>query len=87
MANTNSARKRARQAAKRAERNRAQRSRLKTEIKRVINAPDAESAEKAYRETSALLDRYATRNLIHANKAHRKKSQLARVVKEKGGTP
>lgn len=87
MANSKSAKKRVRQSEKRAAHNRAQRSRLKTEIKKVLNAPDAESAEKAFKETSALLDRYATRNLVHTNKARRKKSQLARIVKEKGGTP
>ncbi|MEJ2186470.1 MAG: 30S ribosomal protein S20 [Gemmatimonadota bacterium] len=87
MANTKSAKKRIRQAEKRTARNRSQKSRLKTGIKNVVNAPDAETAEQAFRETSAMLDRYATRNLIHRNKAQRKKSQLAKIVKEKGGTP
>ncbi len=87
MANSKSAKKRIRQARKRTQRNRAQKSRLKTHIKKVMEAPDAETAEQAYRETSAMLDRYASRNLIHENKARRKKSQLARVVQEKGGTP
>ncbi len=87
MATSKSAKKRIRQARKRTERNRAQKSRLKTKIKRVMEAPDAETAEATFRETSALLDRYAARNLIHENKARRKKSQLAKVVKEKGGTP
>jgi small subunit ribosomal protein S20 len=87
LANTKSAKKRIRQAEKRTARNRSQKSRLKTGIKTVINAEDAETAEKAFRETSAMLDRYATRNLIHRNKAQRKKSQLAKIVKEKGGTP
>lgn len=87
MANTKSAKKRIRQAEKRTARNRSQKSRLKTGIKSVMNAPDAETAEKAFRETSAMLDRYATRHVIHRNKAQRKKSQLAKIVKEKGGTP
>jgi small subunit ribosomal protein S20 len=87
LANTKSAKKRIRQAEKATARNRSQKSRLKTGIKSVINAPDAETAEKAFRETSAMLDRYATRHLIHQNKAQRKKSQLAKIVLEKGGTP
>jgi small subunit ribosomal protein S20 len=53
---------------------------MKTAIKRVMTASDAESATTAYREVSAMLDRMATRNLIHRNKAARKKSQLAKVV-------
>lgn len=80
MPNTKSAIKRARQSERRAEHNKGQRSRLKTAIKRVMTASDADTAEAAFRETSALLDRYATRNLVHRNKAARKKSQLARHV-------
>ena len=80
MANTPSAEKRIRQAVKRNEHNRAQRSRLRTAIKSVMNAQDAASAQTALSETSALLDRFASRNLIHRNKAARKKSQLARYV-------
>jgi hypothetical protein len=41
---------------------------------------DAGAAESAYREVSALLDRMASRRIIHPNKAARKKSQLARHV-------
>ena len=87
MANSKSATKRIRQAARREERNRGQKSRLKTAIKKVMNAPDAETATEAYRRTSALLDRFAGRHLIARNKAARKKSQLAKIVIEKGGTP
>ena len=84
MANTPSAEKRIRQADKRNEHNRMQRSRLKTAIKRVLSATDAASAQSALSETSALLDRFASRNLIHRNKAARKKSQLARFVTQLG---
>ncbi|HUF50509.1 MAG TPA: 30S ribosomal protein S20 [Longimicrobiales bacterium] len=80
MANTASAEKRVRQSAKHYEHNRAQRSRMKTGIKRVLSAPDAAAADAAYREVAALLDRLASRRIIHPNKAARKKSQLARHV-------
>lgn len=80
MANSPSAEKRNRQAQKRYEHNRAQRSRMKTAIKKVLGASDAASADAAYREVSAMLDRLASRRLIHPNKAARKKSQLARHV-------
>ncbi|HEX6307847.1 MAG TPA: 30S ribosomal protein S20 [Longimicrobiales bacterium] len=80
MANTPSARKRIRQSEKRAENNRSQRSRMKTAIKKVMNAQDPETATVAYREVAALLDRMASRRIIHPNKAARKKSQLARKV-------
>ena len=80
MANTPSAEKRIRQQRKRYEHNRAQRSRLKTALKKVLAASDAETARAAYREVAALLDRLATRRIIHPNKAARKKSQLARFI-------
>ncbi len=79
MANTSSAEKRIRQERKRTLHNRAQRSRLKTALKRVSSASPSE-AEGAFKEVSALLDRMATRRIIHRNKAARKKSQLARQL-------
>jgi small subunit ribosomal protein S20 len=69
-----------RQQEKRRLHNRTQRSRIKSAIKDVLNAPNAESGTTAFRHASALLDRMASRNLIHRNKASRKKSQLARHI-------
>jgi small subunit ribosomal protein S20 len=80
LANSPSAEKRHRQAEKRYVHNRAQRSRMKTAIKKVLTAQDATAAESAFREVSAMLDRLASRRSIHPNKAARKKSQLARHV-------
>ena len=85
MANSKSARKRIRQSERRHERNKQQRSRLKTAIKKVEQAEDGDGATEAFRKAAALLDRYGKRNLIHRNKAARKKSQLAKLVVEKGG--
>lgn len=87
MPNIKGSEKRMRQQRTREARNRAQRSRMRTAIKRVMNATDAGEATDAYRETVAILDRYASRRLIHPNKAARKKSQLARKVAELGGQP
>ncbi|HSL70254.1 MAG TPA: 30S ribosomal protein S20, partial [Longimicrobiales bacterium] len=78
--NTSSAEKRIRQERKRTAHNRAQRSRLKTALKRVSSATEAGAAQEALGEVSALLDRLATRRIIHPNKAARKKSQLAKKV-------
>jgi small subunit ribosomal protein S20 len=84
LANTASAEKRIRQERKRNLHNRAQRSRLKTAIKKVMQAEDSAGAQAAFRETAGLLDRLATRRLIHPNKAARKKSQLARLIAARG---
>lgn len=80
MANTNQSRKRARQANKHRAANTAQRSMLRTSIRKVvkaIDAKDATTAQAAYREMTPLLDRYANRGLIHKRKAARHKSRLA----------
>jgi small subunit ribosomal protein S20 len=84
VANTRSAEKRNRQDLKRNEANRAQRSRMRTAIKKVSNETDPATAAEAYKETAAILDRMASRRLIHPNKAARKKSQLAKAVKKLG---
>jgi small subunit ribosomal protein S20 len=84
VANTRSAEKRNRQDVKRNEANRAQRSRMRTAIKKVSSETDPTVAAEAYKETAAILDRMASRRLIHPNKAARKKSQLAKQVKNLG---
>jgi small subunit ribosomal protein S20 len=79
LANSAQAEKRARQADEHRQRNAAQRSRLRTYIKKVIKAIDAgnrENAQEAYREAVPVIDRMAGKGLIHKNKAARHKSQL-----------
>lgn len=73
-----------RQDRKRNAHNRTQRSRLKTAIKKVSGETDPQKAEAEVKETAAMLDRMASRRLIHPNKAARKKSQLAKAVKKLG---
>jgi len=63
-------------------RNRANRSRIKTAIRRVREAENAEVAQERLREAVALLDRASTKSLIPANRAARLKSHLARHVNE-----
>lgn len=84
MANTKSAQKRQRQDVKRNEHNRTQRSRMRTAIKKVTGETDQAQATEALKETAALLDRMASRRLIHPNKANRKKSQLAKAINKLG---
>lgn len=79
MANTASAKKRARQAVKARARNAGQRSMIRTTIKKVVKAVDAKdktAALTAYAEMVPVLDRYANRGMIHKNKAARHKSRL-----------
>lgn len=84
MANIASAKKKARQAVKHRERNVAQRSMIRSVIKRVVKAVEAKNktaAEAAYKEMTPVLDRYADRGMIHKNKAARHKSRLTAAIK------
>lgn len=84
MANTASAKKRARQNTKARARNAGQRSMIRTTIKKVVKALDAKdksAALAAYGEMVPVLDRHANRGMIHKNKAARHKSRLtARIA-------
>ncbi len=84
MANSPQARKRARQAEKRRTHNASLRSRVRTEIKRVIAAigsGNAEQAREAYQAAVPVIDRMADKGIIHKNKAARHKSRLNAQVK------
>lgn len=80
MPTIKSAEKRLRQSQKRRERNKSVRSRIRTAIRRLTEMDSREEAEEALNEVYALLDRAAAKNVMHPNKAARKKSQLARHV-------
>ena len=79
MANSLSAKKRARQAEGRRKHNASRRSMMRTYVKAVVNAiasNDKASAEAAYKKAVPVLDRSAQHGLISKNKAARHKSRL-----------
>ncbi len=77
MATHKSAIKRHRQSLKRRALNRARKSELKTMIKKVRTAKDKETAREAFNKVVSLLDKLATKGIIHKNKASNQKSKLA----------
>ena len=84
MANTAQAKKRARQAEAHRARNIAQRSALRTQIKKVLKAVESKDkavAQQAFREAAAVLDSSAKKGLVHKNNAARQKSQLNKRVR------
>ena len=84
MANIKSAKKRAKQTVVRNARNVSHRSMLRTAVKRVlkaIEANDAAGAEAAYKTAVPILDRFSARGLIHRNKAARHKSRINARIK------
>ncbi|TVR67486.1 MAG: 30S ribosomal protein S20 [Gemmatimonadales bacterium] len=82
MPNIKSAKKRMELGQKWAARNRVARSRLRTAVKRVRQAEDAETAQTRLRDAESLLDRAARKRLLHPNKVARMKSRLQQHVKE-----
>jgi small subunit ribosomal protein S20 len=84
VANIQSAKKRARQAEVRRKHNASQRSMLRSTIRKVVKAIEAKdkvAAETAYKAAEPVLDRYASRGLIHKNTAARHKSRLTAHIK------
>ena len=78
MPNIKSSRKRMILSEKAREKNRGERSRLRTALKLARDATDADQAAARLREAAALLDQAAQERLVHPNKAARLKGQLAR---------
>jgi small subunit ribosomal protein S20 len=84
VANSVSARKRARQTERHRQRNASQRSYVRTRIKRVLNAIEAgdkAAAEEAYKAAVPAIDRSVSKGIMHANKAARHKSRLNQHVR------
>lgn len=77
---TKSALKANRQNVKRREQNRQMRSRLRTALKAIrasLDAKDLAGARSALNETVSIVDRMATKQIIHRNTASRYKSRIA----------
>ncbi len=88
MANTKSAEKRAREAVARRTQNVAHRSKVRSAVRKVIEAIRAgkkQEAAAALKDASPVIDAMARKGIIHRNKAARHKSRLASQVKAMAG--
>ncbi len=84
MANHFSALKRARQTERRTANNRANTSRLRTqlrEMREALTKGDKSAAEQIYRKTVSSLDKAIQKGTLHENTASRYKSRLGARVK------
>ena len=86
MPNTSSAKKRLRQNKKRRIHNKAIKSSLKTQLRKVHEAvagddADAGAGDGAFQAAVSSLDRAVAKNIIHRNAAARLKSRLSAKVK------
>jgi small subunit ribosomal protein S20 len=84
MANIKSQKKRILTNAKRAERNKAVKSELKTRTKNAVKAVGTEQAEDSLRLAVKRLDMAAAKGVIHKNKAARAKSRLMKKINAAG---
>ena len=84
MANSASARKRVRQAAKNRQHNMSLRSKARTSMKKVITAiesGDKTTAQELYRAMVPVVDGIARKGLYHKNKIARHKSRKKKKIK------
>ncbi|MBE6007031.1 MAG: 30S ribosomal protein S20 [Sarcina sp.] len=85
MANIKSAKKRILTSEKRAAANKAVKSGVKTAVKKVrvaVEANDAAAAATAFESAKSVIDRAASKGVLHKNTASRKVSRLAAAVKK-----
>jgi len=84
LANHASALKRARQNEVKRVRNKSYKTRVKKAVKEVrtaITANSAEQAQLSFREAVSIIQKTASKGVIHKNQASRKVSRLARGIK------
>lgn len=84
MANIKSQKKRILTNAKRAERNKAVRSELRTRVKTAVAAAGTDTAEESLKLAMKRLDKAAAKGVIHPNAAARRKSRLMRRINGAG---
>ena len=84
MANIKSQKKRNLTNAKRAERNKAVKSELKTRAKSAVRQAGTEEGDEALRLAVKRLDMAAAKGVIHKNNAARRKSRLMKAVGTEG---
>jgi len=80
MAHHKSAKKRVRSTKKRAERNKAALSKVKSLVKKVLDSKDAVKSQEALKVAVAFLDKTASKGRMHKNTVARKKSALTKHV-------
>ncbi|AVQ99425.1 30S ribosomal protein S20 [Oceanobacillus sp. M65] len=83
MANIKSAMKRVETSSKKRLQNNAQKSEMRSQIKRVerlVEANDAENAQAALQSTIKHIDKAVQKGIIHQNNGDRQKSRLTKKV-------
>ncbi len=85
MPHHKSAEKRLRQNEKARMRNKSRKSKIKSSIRKLneaIEEKNHEAMDKNFKTVEKLLDKAATKKLIHTNKAARDKARFSRLIRE-----
>ncbi|MEW5922172.1 MAG: 30S ribosomal protein S20 [Bacillota bacterium] len=88
MPNIKSAFKRMKQSEVRRQRNRQVKSRLKSAVKQFLVAVEGDKAQEARRKletATKIIDKAASKGVLHKRTAARKKSRLAKKLNEQAG--
>ncbi len=83
MPNTKGAKKRLRQSVVRRDSNRAQKTRFRhslTKFRKAVEANNLDEAKELLVVTTRLLDKAASKGIIHRNKAARLKSRMSHLI-------
>tara|TARA_B100001105_G_C22017539_1_gene284269 strand:- start:269 stop:520 length:252 start_codon:yes stop_codon:yes gene_type:complete len=72
--------KRVRQSIKANTRNRAYKAKINTAVKKILNVKKKDEAQTILKETVKLIDKVASKGIIHKNKAANKKSTLYKYI-------
>jgi small subunit ribosomal protein S20 len=85
LANIASAKKRVRQARKRSLQNNKVKSQIRYSVKKfleAINSADSDNIQASFKEAIKIIDKAASKGVIHKNAAARKKSSLYKRLSE-----
>lgn len=83
MPNTKSGKKRWRQSLEQRDRNRAEKSKLRSVIRKAreaVGAGNLDEAQAIVQTTSRMLDKAAAKGIVHSNKSSRLKSRLSHML-------
>ncbi|HKJ67794.1 MAG TPA: 30S ribosomal protein S20 [bacterium] len=79
---TQSVKKRVRQAEKRRTHNKHYKSQMRGMVKKMLNTTSKDDAEEMYSQIVSVIDKVASKGIIHKNKAAREKRKITRHLND-----
>ncbi len=79
---TRSVKKRVRQAEKRRTHSKHYKSQMRSMVKKMLNTTSKDEANAVYNQTVSMIDKVASKGIIHKNKAAREKRKITRHLND-----